>query len=120
MGDNPTSDRAHPVVIEGNQSSRAIVQLQAWIKQRIGNAILSKLRTYGANNHPLCLHSLNNEPANHHIVASLHECARGDVTKLRWNRGRLRTVPPAGVTCSRAIPPAPDTPFAVAPHCRVR
>src|SRR5882724_9867128 len=87
-GDNSTDYRAHPVVIKGNQSSRAIVQLQRWIKQRIGNSILSKLRTYGANNHPLCLDSLNNEPTDHHVVACLNKGARGDVTKPRWDRRR--------------------------------
>jgi hypothetical protein len=46
-GDNPTDDRVSPVVIRGNQSSRAVVQFQGRISQRIGNAILSEIRAYG-------------------------------------------------------------------------
>ena len=41
-GDNPTDDRRHPAVIRGNQSSRAVVQFQGRISQRIGNAIVLK------------------------------------------------------------------------------
>ena len=47
-----------PVIIRGNQSSSAVMQLQRWISQYIGNSILSKLRTNSANNYPLCLQSL--------------------------------------------------------------
>ena len=69
-----------PVVIRGNQSARAVVQLQCRISQCSGNAILSKLRTYGTNNYPLCLRSLNNEASNHHVIAGLNKGACTDVT----------------------------------------
>src|SRR5947208_4023207 len=54
-GDNPADDRRHPIVIRGNQSSRAVMQLQRRISQWIWNAVLIEIRTYGANNHPLWL-----------------------------------------------------------------
>src|SRR4029077_7134747 len=79
-----------PVIIRGNQRSRDIVQLQGGIRHCIGNAMLNELRTYRSNNYPLCLGSLNNESSDHHIVASLHKGAGGDVTKPRWNNGRRR------------------------------
>ena len=50
-GDNPADDCIQPVVIGGNQSSSAIVQLQCRINQCIGNSILSKLRANGTHNH---------------------------------------------------------------------
>ena len=46
-GDNSADYRMCPVIIGGNQSSSAIVQLHGRIKQRIGNAILGELRTNG-------------------------------------------------------------------------
>ena len=51
-GDDPADDRSLPVIIRGNQSSRAVMQLQGRISQCIGNAILGKLRANGANNYP--------------------------------------------------------------------
>ena len=78
-GDNPADDRSLPVVIRGNQSSSAIVQFQGRISQCIGNAILSELRAYGANNYPLWFGPLNNEATNHHVVARLNKGARTDV-----------------------------------------
>ena len=56
-----------------------VVQLQCRISHRIGNAILSELRTYGANYYPLWFGPLNNEAANHHVVACLNKGARTDV-----------------------------------------
>src|SRR4029078_6142854 len=78
-GDNPADYRLLPVIIRGNQSSAAIVQLQGGIAQCIGNAILSELGTYGANNHPLWFGPLNNEASNHHVVARLHKAASANV-----------------------------------------
>ena len=57
-GDNPADDRMLPVIIRGNQSSRAVVQFQCRISQCIGNTILSELRANGAHNHSLWLQSL--------------------------------------------------------------
>ena len=68
-----------PVIIRGNQSSRPIVQLQCRISQYIGNAILSELGANGANNHSFCLRPLNDEPANHHVVACLHKAASTNI-----------------------------------------
>src|SRR5436309_855672 len=78
-GDNPTDDRRCPVVIRGNQSSCAIVQFQRRINKHVGNAILRELRPNRANNYPLWLSPLNNEPSDHHIVASLNKAASTDV-----------------------------------------
>src|SRR4029077_20576470 len=54
-GDNPADYRIAPVVIRGNQISRAVVQFQGRISQCIGNIKwrCTKLGTYGANNYPL-------------------------------------------------------------------
>ncbi len=41
--------------------------------------MLSELRAYGANNYPLWFGPLNNEAANHYVVACLHKGARTDV-----------------------------------------
>ena len=70
-----------PVIVRGNQSSSAIVQLQCRISQCIGNAILGKLRTNGANNYSLWFGPLNNEAANHHVVACLNQGAGRDVSE---------------------------------------
>src|SRR5437016_6334870 len=59
------------------------MQFQGRISQWIGNPILGEIRTYGANNHPLWLCPLDNEPADHHVVASLHKGARADITQDR-------------------------------------
>src|SRR6266550_66421 len=78
-GDNPTDDGRCPVVIRGNQSSRAVVQLQCRISQCIRNAVLSELWPNGAHNHPLGYQPLNNKPSDHHVVPRLHEGATTDV-----------------------------------------
>src|SRR4029077_7568852 len=78
-GDNPADDRRHPIVIRGNQSSRAIMQFQGRISQWIGHRVLSEIRTYGANNYPVWLCALDNEPANHHVVVCLNKGARTDI-----------------------------------------
>src|SRR5438309_164706 len=83
MGDNSADDGSLPVIVSANQSASAIVQFQCWILQWIGNSVLTELRANGANNHPLWLSALNNEPANHYVVARLHKCASGDVTEPR-------------------------------------
>src|SRR4030095_13316127 len=76
---NPADDRSPPIVIRGNQRSRAIVQLQCRISQCIGNAILRELRAYGTNNRPLWFGPLNNEPSNHYLIVRLHKSACADV-----------------------------------------
>ena len=78
-GDNPADDRRRPVIIRGNQRSRAVMQFQCRISQCIGNTILSELRANGANNYPLWFGPLNNEAANHYVVACLNKGARADV-----------------------------------------
>src|SRR5436309_2718484 len=64
MGDNPADDRGLPIIITANQSASAIVQFQGRILQRIGNAVLTKLRANGADNHSLWLSPLHNKPTN--------------------------------------------------------
>ena len=78
-GDDPTNDCCRPVVIRGNQRSRAVVQLQCRISQWIGNAKLAELWTYGSNNYPPWFGPLNYEAANHYFVACLNKGARTDV-----------------------------------------
>ena len=68
-----------PVIIGSNQCPGAVMQLQCRISQCIGNAILSELRAYGTNNYPLWFGPLNNEAANHYVVACLNKGARADV-----------------------------------------
>ena len=65
--------------LDSNQSTTAIVQLQCRINERVRNAILSELRAYGANNYSLWFRPLNNETANHHVLACLNKRARGGV-----------------------------------------
>src|SRR2546430_11877912 len=68
LGDDPADDGRLPVIIGGNQSSIAIVQIQYRIGQWIGNAILTELRANGSNNHTLWCCPLNDESANPDIV----------------------------------------------------
>ena len=82
LSDDPVNYRVLPVIVGGNQSSSAIVQLQGRISERVRNAILGKLRTNGANNYPLWFAPLNNEAANYHVVACLHKGARRDVSEI--------------------------------------
>ena len=74
-GDNTADYRSAPVIIRADQSSGAVVQFQGGISQCIGNVIgrCTELWTYGTNNYPLWASPLNNEPANHHVVARLHK-----------------------------------------------
>src|SRR5438477_225499 len=80
-GDYPADDCMQPVIIRGNQSSSAIVQLQGRIIQCIGNSVLSKLRPNGANNYLLRLGPLDNEAANHHVVTCLNKGASRNVSE---------------------------------------
>src|SRR6266699_3406200 len=72
LSDDAANDRMPPVVVAGNQSPAAIVQFQGRISQGIGNAILAELRANGTYDHVLWLSPLYDEPANHHVVASLN------------------------------------------------
>jgi hypothetical protein len=78
-GDNPADYRMPPVIIGGNQSSGAIMQLQRGISEHVGNAILSQFRANGANNYSLWFGAVNNEAAYHHVVAGLHKAASASV-----------------------------------------
>src|SRR6266850_650413 len=77
-GDNPADDRGLPVIIGTNQCSSLVVQFQLRISQCICDPILRKLRTNGTNYDFLCPTALNNEPANHHMLARLHKAAGAD------------------------------------------
>src|SRR6266480_1932854 len=81
MVNNPADDCMLPVIIGSNQSSCAVVQLQGRIKQYIGNTILSQFRANGTNNYPLWFGALNNEAADHHVVARLHKAACANVAQ---------------------------------------
>src|SRR5438094_589421 len=83
MGDNPADDCRLPIIIATNQGARAIVQFEGRILQWIGNAKLTELRPNGAYDHSLGLRALDNEPADHHVVARLHKGAGTDVAKDR-------------------------------------
>ena len=78
-GNDPADYRRSPIIVRGNQSSCAVVQLQCRIGECIGNAIWDELRTNSTHNYPLWSGPLNNETANDHVVACLHEGARADV-----------------------------------------
>src|SRR6266566_4479030 len=79
--DNAADYRSPPVIIRGNQSPCAIVQFQCRISQCVGNAMLSELRTDSTHNDRLWTCPFNDEPANHHVVASLNERASTDVAQ---------------------------------------
>src|SRR6516165_9676245 len=90
-GDNPADYCRLPVVIGSNHRSTPIVQFQCRISQRIGDPILRELRANGTNDHSLWPATLNNETANHHMLARLNKTARADVTKTR-TRARIQIV----------------------------
>src|SRR5207253_9104952 len=75
------------IIISGNQCPSAVVQFQGRISQCVGNPILSELRANSTHNHPLWLSSLDDEPANHHVVARLHKGASTDVAEHRCGIG---------------------------------
>src|SRR5438045_1983511 len=72
-GDDSADDRMLPVVVRPNQSPGAVVQFQCRISQGIRNAILAELRANGTYDHVLWLSPLYDEPANHHVIASLNK-----------------------------------------------
>src|SRR5437763_1020856 len=82
-GDNAAEYRRLPVIIGRDQCTDAIVELQCGISQYIWKPILCELRANGANDDPLWSNPLNNETANHHVVARLNEAAGADVAYLR-------------------------------------
>ena len=57
------------------------MQFQRRIRQSIGHPILTELRANGTQNHPLWLCSVNNETANHHVVAVCTKAASTDVAQ---------------------------------------
>src|SRR6266403_676606 len=79
LGDDAADYRMLPVVVGGNQSSGAIVQFQCRISQGIRNAKLAELRANGTYDHVLWLSPLYDEPANHHVVASLNKTTSTDI-----------------------------------------
>ena len=70
---------SHQLSFEAIKAPVLVMQLQCRINERIRNAILSELRTNGANNYPLWFGALNDEATNHHVVAGLYKRARTDV-----------------------------------------
>src|SRR5262245_21683532 len=98
-GDNPVNDGRPPVVVRGNQSSRAVMELQGRISQWIGNTVLSELRANRANNHPLRLSPLHDKAADRHVVACLNKGARTDIGQPR--RRSRRAVSAARVEIGR-------------------
>src|SRR6266436_9906847 len=72
LSDDAADYRLLPVVVRGNQRPASIVQFQCGISQGIRNAILAELRANGTYDHVLWLSALDNEAANHHIVAGLN------------------------------------------------
>src|SRR5205823_787408 len=78
-GDNPAEYRRLPVIIASNQCSAFVVQFQRRISQRIGDPKMRELRANGTNDHSLWPSALNNETANHHVLARLNKGAARDV-----------------------------------------
>src|SRR2546430_733764 len=87
LSDNPADYCGLPVVVEGNQSAVAIVQLQCRIGHCIWNSVLSELRANGAYDNSLCSPALDDESANHHVVAGLNKAASTEVAE-RCRRAR--------------------------------
>src|ERR1041385_9054712 len=85
-GDNPAQYCRRPVIIRSDHCSALIVQFQCRISQRVRDSKRRQLRTNGTNDHSLWPTALHNETANHHVVASLNEAARADVTQP-WRTG---------------------------------
>src|SRR6478609_6827248 len=81
LGDDAADYRLLPVVVRGNQSPVAIVQFQCRISQEIWNAVLAELGANGTYDHVLWLTPLYNEPANHHVVASLNKTTSTDIAQ---------------------------------------
>src|SRR5437763_1495854 len=82
-GDDPADDCVLPVIIRGNQSSRAVIQFQCRISQYIRNTILRELRANRANNYFLWFGPLNNEAANLYVVACLNKGTGRNVSESR-------------------------------------
>src|SRR6266480_4648950 len=78
-GDNPAEYCRLPVIIGANQCSSRIVQFHSWIIQGIGDSILRQLWANCTNDHSLWPSALNNETANHHVLARLDRGAGRDV-----------------------------------------
>src|SRR6478752_10030260 len=80
-GDNAADYGRLPIVVASHQCSRLIVQFQCRISQRIGDPKLRELRANSTNDHSLWSCALNNETANHHVIARLNKAAGADVTQ---------------------------------------
>src|SRR5204863_9253795 len=57
------------------------MQFQCRISQNIRHAILAELRANGPQNHPLWLKTVNDKPADHHVIADLHQGASTDIAQ---------------------------------------
>ena len=79
-GDNPADDRMSPSY-RLRQSKLPCRRAAPMSDQPVHweRRIELELRANGAHNHPLWFSPLNNEPANHHVVARLHKAARANV-----------------------------------------
>src|SRR5580765_3439598 len=92
MCNNAADYRSLPIIVKGNQSSRAIVQFQCRISQWVGHPKVSEFRANGANDDSLWLAPLDDEASNHHIVGCLDKAASADVGEYGccWWRRRRR------------------------------
>src|SRR5262245_57090601 len=84
--DNAADYRHLPIIIGSNHPSAPVVQFQCRISQCIGNIIwrCTELRANGTNDDSLWSTTLNNETANHHVIARLNKAARADVAQTCW------------------------------------
>src|SRR6478672_8579465 len=73
LGGDAADYRMLPIVIRGNQSPGAIVQFQRQIRHEIRAAMLAELRANGTYAHVLGLIPLEDDPANHHVIAGLNK-----------------------------------------------
>src|SRR5207244_1217388 len=73
--------------------ARSIVQLEGWIWQRIGNAMIDQAGPNRAHDHSLLSAASNNKAADHDIVTGLNKGARGDVTQRRCGWRRDKSIP---------------------------
>src|SRR3954471_20441128 len=89
-GNDPPDDCMLPIIVRGNQSSCAIMQFERGILQRIGNPILTQLRSDRPYDDSFQSAASHDETTNHHVVAGLDKAASTEVTE-RCRRAR-RTV----------------------------
>src|SRR5262245_55963538 len=79
--DDAANNRMPPVVIAANHSSVSVVQFQRRISEEIRNIMLAQLRANSTYDHVSRLTPLNDESANHYVIASLHKATGTNIAQ---------------------------------------